>query len=96
MASIYGRILSDLGLLSNGQVVVKNPSDFLGSVLGGSEKNTAAILDATRGKVLVIDEAYGLHSKGTPDPFKVGQPLPSGRRMSTRQQVCAAADSILS
>ncbi|MEW5300661.1 MAG: hypothetical protein WDW36_003575 [Sanguina aurantia] len=70
VASIYGRILSDLGLLSNGQVVVKNPSDFLGSVLGGSEKNTAAILDATRGKVLVIDEAYGLHSKGTPDPFK--------------------------
>lgn len=39
------------------QVVIKNPADFVGSVLGESEKNTKAILDATVGKVLVIDEA---------------------------------------
>lgn len=38
-------------------VVVKNPSDFVGSVLGETEKNTKAILNATVGKVLVIDEA---------------------------------------
>jgi hypothetical protein len=37
--------------------VVKNPADFVGSVLGESEKNTKAILDASVGKVLVIDEA---------------------------------------
>ncbi|MEW5313864.1 MAG: hypothetical protein WDW38_005396 [Sanguina aurantia] len=70
VASIYGRILRDLGLLSNGEVVVKNPSDFIGTVLGESEKNTVAILDASRGKVLVIDEAYGLHSQKVQDPFK--------------------------
>lgn len=40
--------------------MVKNPSDFLGAVLGESEKKTAAILDAALGCVLVIDEAYGL------------------------------------
>ena len=37
-------------------VIVKNPSDFIGSALGESEKNTKDILAATAGKVLVIDE----------------------------------------
>ena len=37
-------------------VLIKNPSDFLGSVLGESEKNTKGLLAATVGKVLVIDE----------------------------------------
>jgi hypothetical protein len=48
-------------------VVVKNPSDFVGSVMGESEKNTKGILAATLGKVLVIDEAYGLFAGGTSD-----------------------------
>jgi hypothetical protein len=30
VAKLYGQILRDLGLLSKGEVVVKNPSDFLG------------------------------------------------------------------
>lgn len=65
-----------MGLLSKGDVVVKNPSDFIGSVLGESEKKTAAILEATVGCVLVIDEAYGLHhashnGKGGSDIYKV-------------------------
>ncbi|OAQ98505.1 hypothetical protein LLEC1_01897 [Akanthomyces lecanii] len=61
VAKLYGQVLADIGLLSNGEVVVKNPSDFVGSVLGESEKYTNAILTATVGKVLVIDEAYGLY-----------------------------------
>lgn len=64
VAKLYGQILVDIGLLSNGEVVVKNPADFIGSVLGESEKNTKGILAATVGKVLVIDEAYGLHCGG--------------------------------
>jgi AAA lid domain len=43
-----------------GLVVVKNPADFVGSVIGESEKNTKGILASTVGKVLVIDEAYGM------------------------------------
>ncbi|KAH7394503.1 P-loop containing nucleoside triphosphate hydrolase protein [Pyrenochaeta sp. MPI-SDFR-AT-0127] len=70
VAKLYGRILADIGLLSNGEVVVKNPADFVGSVLGGSEANTKAILASTVGKVLIIDEAYMLASGGTADPFK--------------------------
>lgn len=46
----------------NAQVVVKNPSDFIGNVIGQSEANTKAILDSTKGKVLIIDEAYMLYS----------------------------------
>jgi hypothetical protein len=43
------------------KVVVKNPSDFVGSVIGQSEANTKAILATTLGKVLIIDEAYMLY-----------------------------------
>ncbi|KAJ3930107.1 MAG: P-loop containing nucleoside triphosphate hydrolase protein [Lentinula lateritia] len=61
VAKLYGQVLADLGLLSNGEVVIKNPADFLGAHLGQSEANTKAILVSTVGKVLVIDEAYGLY-----------------------------------
>ncbi|GFH21452.1 NFX1-type zinc finger-containing protein 1, partial [Haematococcus lacustris] len=71
IAGIYGRVLRDLGLLSKGDVVVKNPSDFLGSVLGESEQKTVAILDAAVGCVLVIDEAYSLNpGSKSKDPYK--------------------------
>ncbi|KAE8855688.1 hypothetical protein PTNB73_09974 [Pyrenophora teres f. teres] len=70
VGKLYGRILADIGLLSNGEVVVKNPADFVGSVLGGSEKNTKAILASTVGKVLIIDEAYMLASGASGDHYK--------------------------
>ncbi|KAI0841013.1 P-loop containing nucleoside triphosphate hydrolase protein [Hypoxylon sp. FL0890] len=75
VAKLYGKILKALGLLSNGEVVVKNPADFVGGALGQSEKNTKAILESTKGKVLIIDEAYMLasgtsDSGGTSDPYK--------------------------
>ncbi|KFZ12367.1 hypothetical protein V502_07117, partial [Pseudogymnoascus sp. VKM F-4520 (FW-2644)] len=62
VAKLYGRILADIGLLSNGEVITKNPADFIGSVIGQSEANTKAILATTVGKVLIIDEAYMLYS----------------------------------
>ncbi|KAJ7494735.1 P-loop containing nucleoside triphosphate hydrolase protein [Mycena galericulata] len=40
VAKLYGQILADLFLISKGEVVVKNPADFIGSVLGASESNT--------------------------------------------------------
>lgn len=54
---------------------MKNPADFVGSVLGQSEANTKAILASTVGKVLIIDEAYMLYSgsgsvAGQHDPYK--------------------------
>ncbi|KAK4667573.1 hypothetical protein QC763_311530 [Podospora pseudopauciseta] len=75
VAKLYGAILVKLGLLSKGEVVVKNPSDFVGGALGQSEQQTKGILAATVGKVLVIDEAYGLYGGGgsqgsVSDPYK--------------------------
>ncbi|KAF3918213.1 hypothetical protein ABW20_dc0107429 [Dactylellina cionopaga] len=72
VAKIYGKILAQLGLLSSGEVIMKTPSDFLGRALGESEANTKAILNATRGKVLIIDEAYMFTPKlnGSEDPYK--------------------------
>ena len=56
-------------------MIIKNPSDFVDSVIGGSEKNTRAILESTKGKVLIIDEAYMLYTsdatgKSSTDPYK--------------------------
>ncbi|KAL7627407.1 hypothetical protein AAE478_001600 [Parahypoxylon ruwenzoriense] len=75
VAKLYGKILKALGILSNGEVVIKNPADFVGGALGQSEKNTKAILESTKGKVLIIDEAYMLasgasDSGGMSDPYK--------------------------
>ncbi|KAK7510107.1 hypothetical protein IWZ03DRAFT_396821 [Phyllosticta citriasiana] len=73
VAKLYGQILANIGFLFSGEVVVKTPADFVGSVLGGSEANTKGILAATQGKVLVMDEAYGLYGgkgNGSSDSFK--------------------------
>lgn len=71
VAKLYGQILADIGMLSTSECVLKTPSDFIGSVMGESEKNTKAILDNTRGKVLVIDEAYMFWSASTAnDPYR--------------------------
>ncbi|KAK7741772.1 hypothetical protein SLS53_004836 [Cytospora paraplurivora] len=63
VAKYYGQIMVDIGLLSDGEVVVKNPSDFIGQYIGESEAITKQILSSTRGKVLIIDEAYALSDK---------------------------------
>jgi hypothetical protein len=53
------------------KVVLKNPSDFVGSALGQSKQQTKGILAAAEGKVLIIDEAYGLYGGGgVADPYK--------------------------
>lgn len=57
VARLYAQILADVGLISKGEVVLKTPSDFLGSTLGSSEGLTRAIMHAAQGNVLVIDEA---------------------------------------
>ena len=65
IALLYGRILAALGLLSKGGVLDRKASDFKGSVVGESEKNTSAIIDFAQGKVLLIDEAYLLSDGGS-------------------------------
>ncbi|RYC57163.1 hypothetical protein CHU98_g9044 [Xylaria longipes] len=75
VSRLYGRILADLGYLSRGNVVLKTPADFIGDCLGKSEAQTKRILEASIGKVLVVDEAYMLdpgNTNGDQDKFKTG------------------------
>ncbi|VDC00512.1 unnamed protein product [Peniophora sp. CBMAI 1063] len=61
VAKLYGQVLADIGMLSNGEVLMKNPSDLKGQYVGQSEAHTKAVLRNAVGKVLVIDEAYMLY-----------------------------------
>jgi SpoVK/Ycf46/Vps4 family AAA+-type ATPase len=60
IAKIYGKILKELKYLTDGSVESKVASDFVGSEVGGSQKKTREIIANCEGKVLLIDEAYGL------------------------------------
>lgn len=60
VATIYGKVLKALRLLSNGEVLCKTASDFVGDVVGASQTRTKALIEAAQGKVLLIDEAYVL------------------------------------
>ena len=77
VAKLYGCILKHLGILSKGELISKSTSDFIGSALGQSENQTKAILSASEGCVLLIDEAYGLNPRsdsglanGGGDPYR--------------------------
>jgi hypothetical protein len=63
---------------------MKNPADFVGAVLGESEKNTKAILESTVGKVLIIDEVTKLCSITTGNN---GADLPNRRICFTEELV---------
>jgi len=60
ISKLYGRILKALGLLSDGACELKQPSDLMGSHVGDTAKKTSALVKRCAGKVLIIDEAYGL------------------------------------
>ncbi len=52
-----------LNFLSSGDVVFSTASDFIGAVIGESQKKANAMLEKAKGKVLVIDEAYSLNDE---------------------------------
>lgn len=63
VALLYARILAQLGLVSKGEVIVKNPSDIIGPHLGASEGNMKEVLAEAKGNVLIIDDAHMLHTR---------------------------------
>lgn len=60
VADFIGEIYASLGLLSRGNVVRVERSDFIDTKVGGTEQKTKAILKSAQGNVLFIDEAYAL------------------------------------
>jgi SpoVK/Ycf46/Vps4 family AAA+-type ATPase len=58
VAALFGQIIAELGYIESSEVVIKKPTDFLGSYVGHSEKQTKKILEETEGKILIIDEVH--------------------------------------
>ncbi|KAG5758312.1 hypothetical protein H9Q72_013558 [Fusarium xylarioides] len=58
VASLYSKILNELGLLSKGHVITKRASDLIGRYVGYSEAKVASALKDTQGGVLIIDDAH--------------------------------------
>ncbi len=71
VCKIYGSLLRQAGALSQGHVVVCNRGTFIGTLWGDEERAMQQVLDAARGGVLMIDEAYLLNSNNANDPGKI-------------------------
>lgn len=72
VAKLYGKMLAEFGILSKGDVVVKNPTDLIDRYIGGSENNTKAALKEANGSVLIIDDAHMLDPGSHPTTSKNG------------------------
>ena len=60
VARLFGEILNEEGLLSQGQFVDATVGDLVGQYIGETRSKTQAVCDRAKGGVLFIDEAYGL------------------------------------
>lgn len=60
VAKLYGKLLADFGVLSKGELIVKNPGDLIDRYIGWSERNTKEALAEAKGSVLIIDDAHML------------------------------------
>lgn len=59
-------MLKEFGFLSDGDIIITTPADLKGSAVGEGVARTKSLLDAAKGKVLFIDEAYNLDpARGT-------------------------------
>lgn len=68
VAKIYGKILSELGLLKRGHLVVAGRSDLVAGYTGQTASKTKKKIREALGGVLFIDEAYSLTvQKGAQD-----------------------------
>lgn len=72
LCKIYGSLLYKAGALSHGHVVLCTRSTFLGENFGSEEGSLQLAINAARGGVLMIDEAYQLlGSEHKNDPGKM-------------------------
>ena len=60
VAQSLSSILYGLGVIQENKLVITNKSNFVGELMGQTEKITAKVLESALGGVLFIDEAYNM------------------------------------
>ena len=71
VAKMMGEMLAKAGILSKGHVVIKERATLLGPNYSMEETNTLEAIEAAKGGILFIDEAYQLYQPNDPkDPGK--------------------------
>lgn len=60
VAQLVARVLSEIGVLRTGQLVVAKKADLLGRYSNHVSRNTRAMVESALGGVLLLDEAYAL------------------------------------
>ncbi len=67
VVNLLGKIYQKMGLLSKGHVIEADRSALVGEYIGQTAPKVKKLIDAARGGILFIDEAYMLARKGDDD-----------------------------